>query len=638
MRKSKHIHRTFVKPWEQPRHARRRSLARAAATASLITLGLLLQACETTAPAPPVAPSEPVETSTSAAALMQRAERAAADRAAALYLQAAWAYLEEPASATDPSAPISTASGPDYAGAQRAYAALEPGWLPAELLPDYHLLTATLALHNGTLAEAKTAMDLVPYEQRRSQRGLLIWSALCEADGDYACALRTRVAAAGDDPDANEAIWQLLNRSISLAEDRRMPPALLPEYRHLPGWLTLQQAVVRPFSRSASREAITTWLAANPDHPAALIPPATVTGLLDESTTRTHVALLLPLSGPLARAGESVRDGFFAASLSAEAGDWLTISVHDSAAEPLPVLYERILADGADLVVGPLQKSAVSSMSELNPAVPVLALNYLEPNEQPAVGFGQFGLAIEDEARTIARRLQADGVTRALLFHNYDDWSLRARRSLTEDAAGSDLALTVQPFTDVRTITESVGAAMHVAGSQNRRDELSQLLGEELEFLPRAREDVDAVVALIDNTEANALVPALRFHFANHLPIYASSQTTRRARAGRLNELGGFHVSELPYFLAGDPVFAALAEPFDLSNNPFASLTALGSDAFRLAERLDGEGDLVLLGSTGLLRQHPDGRITRELAWGTIAGGKVRGSVAPAAEYRGAGD
>ena len=52
----------------------------------------------------------------------------------------------------------------------------------------------------------------------------------------------------------------------------------------------------------------------------------------------------------------------------------------------------------------------------------------------------------------LQRRHQQWDVTRALLFHNYDDWSLRARRSLTEDAAGSDLALTVQPFTDVRTI------------------------------------------------------------------------------------------------------------------------------------------------------------------------------------------
>ena len=95
---------------------------------------------------------------------------------------------------------------------------------------------------------------------------------------------------------------------------------------------------------------------------------------------------------------------------------------------------------------------------------------------------------------------------------------------------GVRLELTVQPFTDLRTITESVGTAMHVAGSQSRRDELARLLGEELEFLPRAREDVDAVVALIDNTEANALVPALRFHFASDLPVYASSQTTRAVR------------------------------------------------------------------------------------------------------------
>ena len=240
-------------------------------------------------------------------------------------------------------------------------------------------------------------------------------------------------------------------------------------------------------------------------------------------------------------------------------------------------------------------------------------------------------------ATTTAWSTTTDGVSRALLFHNYNDWSLRARRTLAEGADSTALELTVQPFTDLRTITESVGSAMHVAGSQSRRDELARLLGEELEFLPRAREDVDAVIALIDNTEANALVPALRFHFADHLPIYASSQTTRRARAGRLAELQGFHVSELPYFLSGDQVFAELAEPFDLANNPFASLMALGSDAYRLAERLSPDGEVVLLGSTGLLRQEADGRIVRELAWGTITAGKVQGSSARPGYATGAG-
>jgi outer membrane PBP1 activator LpoA protein len=599
-----------------------------------LLLALLLNACATSTPVETVQPSLPDAGSPTAAALMQQAGRAPADAAAALYLQAAWAYLES-TTADAPDQPIA-----GHAGAERAYAMLEPGWLATELLPDYQLLSATLAIHRGDLEAAGRAMDSVPLENRRSTRGLNVSSALCEAEGDFSCALEDRIAAAGDDPSYNEQIWRLLHRSLSLARNGTLRRSSQPAHRHLDGWLALQQAVVVPFSLQASRRAISSWLAQHPEHPAALIPPASISTLLDNEATPTHVALLLPLSGPLARAGESVRDGFIAASLTADASSWLTLSVYDAAAEPIATLYERMLADGADLIVGPLQKPAVSALRELNPELPVLALNYLDEDSPPTSGFSQFGLAIEDEARTIARRLQRDGVTRALLFHNYDDWSLRARRTLSASAAveGSRLELTVQPFTDLRTITESVGTAMHVAGSQARRDELARLLGEELEFLPRAREDVDAVVALVDNTEANALVPALRFHFASDLPVYASSQTTRRARPGSLNELSGFHVSELPYFLAGDPVFATLALPFDLDKNPFASLIALGSDAFRITERLEPDGQLVLIGSTGLLRQQADGRINRELAWGTIAGGRVRGTAAQPASAVGADD
>lgn len=612
----------------------------------------LLNACAGTTPVDVQAPSAPAETSATAAALMERAARAPADRAAALYLQAAWAYLEDtpapqarpevqqfpPQQAEAPSEPETPAvAGTDYAGAARAYELIEPGWLEADLMPDYQLLRTVLAIHQGALSEAHASMALVPVEHRHSARALRTSSALCEAEGDYRCALRDRIAAAGDDPSANEHIWSLLNRSLTLSGPSQRRQSTNPALKHLPGWLSLRDAVVAPFSRADSRQTVAAWLRQHPDHPAALIPPRAVTRLLTDEATPTHVALLLPLSGPLARAGESVRDGFISATLHARTSGRLTVTIYDSAAEPVPVLYERVLADGAELVVGPLQKSAVTSLSELNPELPVLALNYLDDGVPAAIGLRQFGLAIEDEARTIARRLQTDGVSRALLFHNYDDWSLRARRTLTEVADDSSLNLTVQPFTDLRTITESVGSAMHVAGSQARRDEVAHLIGQKLEFLPRAREDVDAVVALIDNTEANALVPALRFHFADHLPIYASSQTTRRARPGSLTELDGFHISELPYFLAGDPVYAELAEPFDLADNPFASLMALGSDAYRLTERLNVDRELVLLGSTGLLRLESDGRIARELAWGTITGGRIKGS-ALRTDVTGAGD
>ncbi len=579
----------------------------------------LLAGCAGAPPPVTTAPVAVPEGSASAAELMERARRSAADRAAQLYLQAAWAYLE--------------ADDPD--SADTAFQAVEPGWLDGNALPEYRLLSATMAMHQDDLPLARSAMDSLPADLRSTDRARRILSTLCEAEADYDCAVRNLVAAAGEDPADNDRIWHLLGASLTLAD---IPPgaARSADAQQLPGWRSLQQAAIVPFSAEESRTAVQRWIASHPDHPAALIPPAAVSRLLERESGPRRIALLLPLSGPLARAGEAVRDGYLAASFLTGASGRISISIYDSASEPIPVLYERILADGADLLIGPLQKSAVTELAALNPELPVLALNYLDETGTPAGAFNQFGLAIEDEAATIASRLHRDGVQRALLFHNYEDWSLRARRALS---ASGDIALTVQPFTDLRTITEAVGTAMHVESSQARHEELAQLLRTDLEFLPRAREDVDAVVALVSNTEANALVPALRFHFANQLPVYSSSQITRRTRTRSLGELNGFHVSELPFFLEGDAVYDALATAFGLADNPFAPLMALGTDAFRIGERLDATpGSLVLLGSTGLLKQHPDGRITRELAWGVVSGGAVRPDHASRPDRPGVGD
>ena len=102
----------------------------------------------------------------------------------------------------------------------------------------------------------------------------------------------------------------------------------------------------------------------------------------------------------------------------------------------------------------------------------------------------------------------------------------------------------------------------------------------------------------------------------------------------RLSELSGFRISELPWFLADNETYARLNGALSLDDHPFASLVALGSDAFRVAERLAPEDPapeptLPLLPGTpsesaaGLLRLTEDGRIRRELAWGRISGTRV---------------
>jgi hypothetical protein len=213
-----------------------------------------------------------------------------------------------------------------------------------------------------------------------------------------------------------------------------------------------------------------------------------------------------------------------------------------------------------------------------------------------------------------------------LAFHNGEEWSRRAMRALSESWREP---LTVQMLEDIRTVTESVGVAMHVAASQERHDEIQTLLGQQLEFVPRARGDVDAIVALVTPLEASALVPALRFHFAQQVPVYATSQTVRGVGPQRLRELNGFRISELPWFTEEEPSYRTLDAAFGLSGSPFAALYALGVDAFRLADRapliIDGHFT-KLLGSTGELEFSPSGRIQRRLARAVISNGSVVGA------------
>jgi hypothetical protein len=248
----------------------------------------------------------------------------------------------------------------------------------------------------------------------------------------------------------------------------------------------------------------------------------------------------------------------------------------------------------------------------------------MDQEETAAPGLLQLGLAIEDESTSIVRALAATGVDSLLVFHNYEDWSLRARRQLTD--LWQD-RITVQAFTDVRTITEAVGSAMDVGDSNERHEALDELFSEDLEFLPRARQDIGAVVALVDNVEANALVPALQFHFADHLPVFACSQVVRGARKDQLAELDGFRVSELPWLLDDDPLFQAMDSSFGLTGNRFASLSALGIDALHVAlmfNLLQRDNTSVMLGTTGVLALHDDGRFHRDLSLGVVRSGTVK--------------
>ncbi|MDO6805622.1 penicillin-binding protein activator, partial [Wenyingzhuangia sp. 1_MG-2023] len=70
------------------------------------------------------------------------------------------------------------------------------------------------------------------------------------------------------------------------------------------------------------------WRRQNPTHPAALQLPGSLAYLTQLANQRPErVALMLPLSGPLAASGEAIRDGFLAAYYQAIATEQPTPEV-----------------------------------------------------------------------------------------------------------------------------------------------------------------------------------------------------------------------------------------------------------------------------------------------------------------------
>ena len=167
---------------------------------------------------------------------------------------------------------------------------------------------------------------------------------------------------------------------------------------------------------------------------------------------------------------------------------------------------------------------------------------------------------------------------------------------------------------------------MGVADSKSRHGDLQRVLNEEIEFLPRGREDLDAVVAFTSVLESQALVPALQFHFADELPVFATSQS---ARSERLSDIAGFYVTELPLLANPDPVAAAMSAVFALGEQPLVDLYALGLDAYRLAAWIHwiqthanhwDEGFRLRLNlSSGQLVVGRHGQIERELVLAEIS-------------------
>ncbi|WP_197445798.1 MULTISPECIES: penicillin-binding protein activator [unclassified Pseudomonas] len=409
----------------------------------------------------------------------------------------------------------------------------------------------------------------------------------------------------------HEAIWSLVS---SLPADQLQPTADVD----LSGWLALAATVKQAGTISQQQRAIDAWVQQNPNHPAARRLPESLVKLRElADKPLTHVALLLPMDGPLASVARALRDGFLAAHLEAQQD--LKIELFDSShLSSLDDFYRQAEASGVQLVIGPLDKKMVHQLADREQLpITTLALNYSDANQKAPPQLFQFGLAAEDEAREVARRAWADGHRRAIALTPRGDWGNRvydAFRQEWQEQGGTVVA--------AAPLAEPVELANQIA-------DLLQVRSSGAASQPSRRQDVDFLFLAATPQQAQQVKPTLIFQYAGDLPVYATSHL-HAATDNRTQylDLEGIRFTETPWLLNPQlPLRQEIERKWPQARGSLGRLYAMGADAYLLAPRLNqllALPETQLDGLSGTLSITPEQRIERRLPWAEFHDGEVQ--------------
>lgn len=327
-------------------------------------------------------------------------------------------------------------------------------------------------------------------------------------------------------------------------------------------------------------------------------PPAAPDGYRPPTT----MAVLLPMTGRLAAAAAPVRDGFLAAYYG-EQRRRPQVNFYDthSTAGGTLAAYAQAVAEGNQLVVGPLGRTAVSAVfNRASLPVSVLALNH--GSVPPPPGHASFSLSPEDEGVAAAELLLQLGAQQVLVIAGSDNRHQRAVAALRGrlEARGA-------------VVGDVVGAAV-------------------TDLAPfTAQGKVDGVFLAVDGNTARELMPKLALAGLVGKPLVGTSKLlTGTGDPAKDRVLDGIVFPTVAWtsgrFVRGLPTADHVARNLPTARGGAARLFAFGYDAWLLAaylEHLALDADARVAGATGTLRIDGFGKVQRIPAWSTFRAGSV---------------
>lgn len=517
-----------------------------------------------------------------------------------------------------------------------------PRFLPADQGMHRQLLNAEIALQSDpdkTLSILLEPLTLDAKPERYAQYHLLRALAFARLGNHLEAAReyirRERFLMDEMAIETNQfSIWESLSQLSNevLRRLRIQPP---PDV--MSGWMELveigKNADLTPDELSV---AIGNWRARYPQHP---IRSALLEGLAERSRNMMvrpgQVAILLPFSGRFASAGAAVRDGLLAAYYDSEERNEFTLRFYDEAVEgtDFGTVYEQALAEGAEMIIGPLDKEHVRELAQRDSLPTVtIGLNYAEPPQNDQLF--QFSLAPEDEAKQIAELAWLDGMNSAAILVPDGNWGERLAEAFKQrwEEFGGELAAIAHYDSQVSDFSLPIKNMLNINHSESRRSLVQQVIGERAEFEPRRRQDIDFIFMAGFPRQARLIRPQLRFHHAIGIPVYSTSHVySGTVDRSQDRDMDGIVFGDMPWTLGSATPYSTVrsdSQPLlKQYGGSLQRLVAMGFDAFHLMARLnmlDSYPNDSFAGETGRLKVDDENRIVRQLQWAEFVRGQPK--------------
>ncbi|MBI3345174.1 MAG: penicillin-binding protein activator [Gammaproteobacteria bacterium] len=529
--------------------------------------------------------------------------------------------------------------------------------LPAERLTRRQVLDAQVALSEGDPQHALKALDKEPQAGAPSLQAEahLLRAESYSLLGNHIETARARITLEPllTDPIAIQDNQRGIVQALAMMSDDALRQLAAGPPEVLSGWMELV-TIARATGKDPVRykTQVADWRHRYRQHPASeetlhylatitaapapsltpVEPAPGVTPTVPLTTTigsPARIALLLPLSGPLAGAGSAVREGVLAAA-RAQAGGNLPVTVYDvgaanaqEGATKVLEMYQQALQEGAGAVLGPLDKEGVKSLYSLGALpVPTLTLNYGDESDAAPINLYQFGLAPEDEARQAAERAWLEGHSQALVLTPSGDWGDRiynAFKNRLEQRGGIVVDQESYP-PDAVDFSATVRRLLKYSDAGEKRNK---------KIRPQRRQDADFIFLAAQPRQARTIRPLLQFFYASELPVYATSHVySANPSPVADQDLEGLMFADIPWVLMDNTpqqvLRDALASQSPAAFAQYKRLYALGVDAYHLLaqiDRLRGAPEERFEGETGSLTLDAANRIHRHLVWARFVNG-----------------